>query len=233
MAGRDSMARSNRSRFVQMEGGWRTFLRAPLGGAGVGQVQIPLVTRDGTETSYRSLRDPKNVGLHWLAERGIAGAVLFGLMAWSVAAALRRARPDPLAAACVGSWLALLGAGLVDTTFGDVLRYSGNCCFGILLGVTALISRSTTADRAPDIYHTTSACELTVTPWEDSRPDRLLRSAARSAACAQRAPRASSCAAPTAARKDGTIGSSAERGRATAPGTATMDTALGLSPKGE
>lgn len=136
-----STDRSNRSRMTQLRAGWRAFLSAPIGGVGIGGLAIPVVVTPGGTPINTTSTHPKNVLLHVLVERGLAGGLLFAALAASVTVILRRAMPDPLAMACASAWLALLGAGMVDTTFGDGCRYAGNCCAGILLGATMIVAR--------------------------------------------------------------------------------------------
>lgn len=140
-SGRESAGTSNRARMAQMLGGWQAFCSAPLLGVGVGQIAIEVWTTEGGVHSQQVLNDPKNEVLHWLAERGVVGGVLLALFAWSVWATLRSRLTDPFAVACLCAWVGLMGAGLVDTPFGQTLRYSGNWCFGLLLGFTAALAR--------------------------------------------------------------------------------------------
>jgi hypothetical protein len=90
--------------------------------------------------------EPKNLYLDWLIERGVGGATLMALFAWTISAKIRSALPDALAIAAAASWMGLILAGLTDTPFGPGERYVGNCCLGILLGITALL-RNTQRNR--------------------------------------------------------------------------------------
>lgn len=141
-----SAARSADGRLLLWQQGFIRFERHWLTGVGVGCLEIPLVTptRDPDVMRVRSYREPKNILLHWMAEMGVAGLLMFFGFIAAISRSLRAARDRALAAAIAAAWLALVVAGVVDTPFGVANRLVGTTLVGALLGTTLLA-----AARAP------------------------------------------------------------------------------------
>lgn len=149
-----SISGSNLGRIHVWRAGLEVFSKNPIIGQGVGSFNIPVVTQRGAQTNYNRAEEPKNLLLDWLAERGAVGGLLFILFVWSIFGTIKRSLPNSLAAATGAAWLGLLTIGIVDTPFGVAERYAGNCCFGLLLGVTALLPHLCEA-----VSKTSSYCE--------------------------------------------------------------------------
>ncbi len=144
MAGPQNRASATVSAQARVRQWWSalaTFSAHPITGVGVNSYNAPVVSTRGGVTTYNVTSDPKGILLHWLVERGIAGGLLFVLFVWTIASLVRSASPDTDVAAIAAAWVGLLAVGCVDTPLGMPGRYAGTCCFGLLLGATAMLQQ--------------------------------------------------------------------------------------------
>ncbi len=132
-----SSARSNFGRIRLWNAGWAAFVKHPVTGTGVDSFYSPIASTAGATSGAVTPDEPKNELLFFLTEQGIGGGILFGLFVWSIIYHSRRTEL-PVTYAASATWIGLLVTGLVDTPFGPFDRNAGNCCFGLLLGVTAI-----------------------------------------------------------------------------------------------
>lgn len=138
-----STNRSNASRTLLWQEGWKNFLNHPLTGNGINSFQSLVVDKKANHNVVvHAIDEPKNLFLYWLDEIGVGAAFLFAFFAWAIFATVRQSLPNRFSAATAAAWAGFLVTGLVDTPFGPPERYVGNCCFGMLLCVTILLPKS-------------------------------------------------------------------------------------------
>ena len=124
------------------EAGWKVFAANPITGVGIGNFSVQVEQKSAEGTIIRVANEPKSIFISWLAERGLAGGSLFAMFAISIFVMVRRSLPSSIGVATAAAWISLFAAGMVDTLIGPPNRYVGNCAFGVLIGLTSMLSTS-------------------------------------------------------------------------------------------
>jgi O-antigen ligase len=131
-----SSNRSANSRFFIWRSGWMLFLKNPITGLGVRQVNISAPEKNG---NHILLNDPDSIVLNVLDQFGTIGGLLFGLTIIIIIGIVQK--NNSAFADLVGSiWLSFMIAGATDTTFGALDRTYSFALLGIIMGVTILSS---------------------------------------------------------------------------------------------
>lgn len=137
-----SLVRSNIGHYRLIKEGVRVFSLHPVTGVGSGRFEATVVvpSKNGISSLERHVLEPKNTVLFYLCELGTVGGILLFMLVKAVSTScinLRHKNPQlAVAVECAG--IALLSAGLFDTTFGHGDRYIGNLSMGIIIGLSQL-----------------------------------------------------------------------------------------------
>lgn len=133
-----SSHRSVQGRYLLWHRGLGVFQHHWLTGVGLGALEMPVTVTKLNGKKHQVIIEPKNVVLHWLAEMGLGGGILFVLFVIAIVNVIRR-HSSPIASALGASWLSLVVAGMFDTPFGTADRFYGNALVGALLGAVLLL----------------------------------------------------------------------------------------------
>jgi hypothetical protein len=129
---------SDRGHAMLVKNGWLCFLSRWQMGGGIGRLHAVVFVDPAVKSPPEYFADPKNLYLQWLDDMGFGGGILLALFILVAARLIGRSRTT-FAFGVGASWLAVLGAGLFDTTFGLGECDSPSVLAGSLLGALFLL----------------------------------------------------------------------------------------------
>ena len=121
------------SRWEGWIGSLRLLAQHPLLGVGIGRNAIPVLRSSPNHPGLmvqEGTADARMVLLQWVAELGLVGSGLFGLLLWGIFGTVRR-RPD-----LASAWAAFLVISLFDVPFGADGRVGGGVAVGLLIATS-------------------------------------------------------------------------------------------------